>query len=237
MFNIYDDMILEVSGIKKLYGAQIAVNNISFSIDKGEIVGFLGPNGAGKSTTMKIITGGLPCSQGTIKINGIDLKKQPLMAKYNTGFLPENNPLYEDMYVREYLEYVAGIYSLDNKKASVEKVIQQTNLISESEKKIEQLSKGYKQRVGLAQAIIHEPALLVLDEPSSGLDPNQTDDMHQLLISLSENKGIIFSSHTLSEVATICTRILFINKGQILADLPRNEIKDLDLLFKELTRN
>ncbi|MDR0428371.1 MAG: ABC transporter ATP-binding protein [Dysgonamonadaceae bacterium] len=228
-------MILELKNISKSYGSRCAVNKLSFSIDKGEIVGFLGPNGAGKSTAMKIITGVQPADEGSVTINGVDLRKNPLEAKSHTGFLPEDNPLYTDMYVSEYLEYVAGIYSLKNRKEAVGRILSQTGLDSEANKKIEQLSKGYKQRVGLAQAIIHRPDLLILDEPTSGLDPIQTEEIHRLLLSIGANKGILFSSHTLSEVETVCTRILLLHKGKIKADIPRSEIGDLKTLFKELT--
>ncbi|MCC8145116.1 MAG: ATP-binding cassette domain-containing protein [Bacteroidales bacterium] len=230
-------MILKVQNISKSYGSQQVVKDISFSIQKGEIIGFLGPNGAGKSTTMKILTGCISPEQGKILIDDMDLMKNPLDAKSHIGFLPENNPLYEEMYVPEYLEYVAGLYSLDHKEEKTKQIIQQTGLTPEKHKKIEQLSKGYKQRVGLAQALIHDPDLLVLDEPTSGLDPNQTEEIHRLIVSLSKNKGILFSSHTLSEVATICTRILFIHRGEIKADLPVSEIQDLEILFKEITKN
>ncbi|MDR0864736.1 MAG: ABC transporter ATP-binding protein [Candidatus Symbiothrix sp.] len=230
-------MILEVQEISKNYGSQQAVKNVSFAIAPGEIVGFLGPNGAGKSTTLKMITGCVPLDKGAVKINGIDLWEDALKAKSLMGFLPEDNPLYGEMYISEYLEYVAGLYAMDHIKENVTEVIRQTGLQAETAKKIEQLSKGYRQRVGLAQAIIHQPKLLVLDEPTAGLDPNQTTEINALLLSLGRNKGILFSSHTLSEVATICTRILFIHRGEIVADLSRNEIGDLESLFKELTVN
>ena len=229
-------MVLQVQNISKYYGSQQVIKNISFTINKGEIVGFLGPNGAGKSTTMKIISGCIPYNEGRIMIKGNDFDKNPIHIKRSIGFLPENNPLYEEMYIAEYLKYVAGLYLLDHKTEKINTVIKQTGLTSEINKKIEQLSKGYKQRVGLAQALIHNPDLLILDEPTSGLDPNQMEEIHQLLLTLSPDKGILFSSHTLSEVATICTRILFIHKGEIVADIPQKEISNLESLFKELTR-
>ena len=228
--------ILEVEKISKRYGSQQAVQNVSFSVNKGEIVGFLGPNGAGKSPTLKMIAGSIPLDAGTVKIAGADIRQDALQAKSHIGFLPENNPLYDEMYIAEYLEYAAGLYALDNRKERVIEVIRQTGLQPEVHKKIEQLSKGYRQRVGLAQAIIHQPDVLLLDEPASGLDPNQTEEINQLLLSLSREKGILFSSHTLPEVATICTRILFIHRGEIVADLPKEDIEDLDVLFKELTK-
>ena len=199
-------------------------------------MGFLGPNGAGKSTTLKLITGSLPMDSGSVVISGYDLRRDPLKAKFHIGYLPENNPLYDDMYVPEYLDYAAGLYLLDNRKARIAEIIRQTGLQPEAHKKIEQLSKGYRQRVGLAQALIHQPDVLLLDEPLSGLDPNQADEINRLLLSLQSDKAILFSSHTLSEVASICTRILFIVRGEIVADLPRNEITDLEALFKELTQ-
>ncbi|MDH8701741.1 ABC-2 type transport system ATP-binding protein [Dysgonomonadaceae bacterium PH5-43] len=230
-------MILEIKDITKSYGHTKAANNVSFNIQKGEIVGFLGPNGAGKSTTMKIISGCTNYNKGEVIINNINLKENPIQAKEQIGFLPESNPLYEDMYIYEYLDYVAGLYpTIKNRRERIEQVIQQTGITPQRNKRINQLSKGYKQRVGIAQAIIHDPHLIILDEPTSGLDPNQTEEIHKLLLSLKENKGILFSSHTLSEVATICTRIVFINKGEIKADLQKNEIEDLDYLFKKLTK-
>ena len=228
-------LMLEVKNISKSYGSQPAVKNVSFSIGRGEIVGFLGPNGAGKSTTLKLITGSLPMDSGSVVISGYDLQRDALKAKSHTGYLPENNPLYDDMYVPEYLEYAAGLYRLDNRKERISEMIRQTGLQAESHKKIEQLSKGYRQRLGLAQALIHQPDVLVLDEPLSGLDPNQTDEINRLLLSLHADKAILFSSHTLSEVASICTRIVFILRGEIVTDLPRNEIDNLEILFKELS--
>jgi ABC-2 type transport system ATP-binding protein len=230
-------MILEAHNLSKNYGSQPAVKNVSFSIARGEIIGFLGPNGAGKSTVMKMITGCIPWDAGTVKINGIDLKKNDLEAKSHIGFLPENNPLYDEMYVPEYLEYVAGLYRIKEKKERVKEVIRQTGLQPEMRKKIEQLSKGYRQRVGIAQAIIHRPDLLILDEPVSGLDPNQIEEIHRLLVGLSRDAGILFSSHALSEVAAIYTRALFIREGEIVADVPRKEGNDLEALFKKLTGN
>jgi len=228
--------MLEAKNISKNYGSQPAVKNVSFSIQRGEIVGFLGPNGAGKSTTLKLIAGSLPMDSGSVFISGYDLRSDVLKAKSHIGYLPENNPLYDDMYVPEYLDYVAGLYLLDNRKERIAEIIRQTGLQPEAHKKIEQLSKGYRQRVGLAQALIHRPDVLVLDEPLSGLDPNQTDEINRLLLSLHSDKAILFSSHTLSEVASICTRIVLIVRGEIVADLPRNEIEDLEVLFKELTK-
>jgi ABC-2 type transport system ATP-binding protein len=229
-------MILEVCNIAKNYGSLPAVKGVSFSIGEGEIVGFLGLNGAGKSTVMKMIAGCIPFDAGSVKIRGIELKENALTYKSRLGFLPENNPLYDEMYVLEYLEYVAGLYAMESIEEEAREAVRQTGLQTEISRKIGQLSKGYKQRLGLAQAIIHHPDLLILDEPASGLDPRQTEEMLFLLCSLSRNKGILFSSHTLSEVSTIFTRILFIHRGEIIADLPRDEAGDLEALFKDLTK-
>ena len=228
--------MLEVKNISKNYGSQPAVRYVSFSIKQGEIVGFLGPNGAGKSTTLKLITGSLPMDSGSVVVSGYDLQRDSLKAKARIGYLPENNPLYDDMYVPEYLDYVAGLYLLDKRKERIAEIIRHTGLQPEVHKKIEQLSKGYRQRVGLAQALIHRPDVLILDEPLSGLDPHQTDEINRLLLSIHSDKVILFSSHTLSEVANICKRVMIIQRGEIAADLPQNEIADLEVLFKELTR-
>ena len=211
-------MSIEVKGLTRTYGEQKAVNNISFAIGKGEIVGFLGPNGAGKSTTMKIITGYLEADAGQAIVCGINVKEQPLAAKSKIGYLPEANPLYYDMYVREYLDFVADVHQVQNKKQTIEKVIETVGLTPESKKKIGQLSKGYKQRVGLAAALIHDPEVLVLDEPTTGLDPNQILEIRELIKRLGANKTVIFSSHILQEVEAICDRVVIINKGQLVAD-------------------
>ena len=230
-------MILEVQHISKKYGKQQALNDVSFCAEKGEIIGFLGPNGAGKTTTIKIITACLPFEEGSISVENFDISKDELKVKSRIGYLPENNPLYEEMYVPEYLEYVAGLYSPKKDiKETVKEVINQVGLTSEAHKQISKLSKGYKQRVGLAQAIIHNPRLLILDEPMSGLDPNQMDEIKKLLTELSQDKTILFSSHTLAEVSAICTRIIIIHKGRIVADKFLGEIDDLEMLFKTLTK-
>jgi len=209
---------MEMKGLTKLYGEQKAVNDISFYISKGEIVGFLGPNGAGKSTTMKIITGYLLPSAGEVKVGGINVQQHPLETKKKIGYLPEANPLYFDMYVREYLYFMADLHKVPNKKKRTEEVIGMTGLTPESKKKIGQLSKGYKQRVGLAAALIHDPEVLILDEPTSGLDPNQIVDIRELIRSLGKNKTVMFSSHILQEVEAICNRVIIINKGMLVAD-------------------
>ena len=201
-----------------MYGEQKAVNNISFSIQQGEIVGFLGPNGAGKSTTMKMITGFLEASDGEITVSGIDVKKDPLQVKRKIGYLPESNALYYDMYIREYLSFVADLHDVANKKQKVEDVILLTGLTPESNKRVGQLSKGYKQRVGLAAALLHDPEVLILDEPTSGLDPNQIIEIRNVIKEQGKNKLVLFSSHILQEVEAICDRVIIINKGNIVAD-------------------
>lgn len=211
-------MSIKVSGLKKLYGEQKAVDNISFSIEQGEIVGFLGPNGAGKSTTMKMITGYLAPDSGDIEVAGVRIKDQPNESKKKIGYLPEANPLYFDMYVREYLEFIAGVHEVKDPARAIEEVIKLTGLTPERHKKIGQLSKGYKQRVGLAAALIHDPEVLILDEPTSGLDPNQIIEIRDVIRNLGKNKTILFSSHILQEVEALCKRVIIISKGQLVAD-------------------
>lgn len=194
------------------------MNNISFSIGKGEIVGFLGPNGAGKSTTMKMITGYLEATSGDIQVCGIDVKKQPLEVKKKIGYLPESNALYYDMYVREYLDFMADVHEVAQKKKRIDEVIELTGLTPESKKRVGQLSKGYKQRVGLAAALLHEPEVLILDEPTSGLDPNQIIEIRNVIKEQGKNKLVLFSSHILQEVEAICDRVIIINKGHLVAD-------------------
>ncbi len=211
-------MSIEVRNLLKVYGAQKAVNNISFKVDKGEIVGFLGPNGAGKSTTMKIVTGYLQQNSGEAFVSGINVAQQPLEAKKKVGYLPEANALYYDMYVKEYLSFVAELHKVTNEKEEVKRVIEMVGLTIESKKKIGQLSKGYKQRVGLAAALIHDPEVLILDEPTSGLDPNQIIEIRDVIKQQGKNKTVLFSSHILQEVEAICDRVIIINKGQLVAD-------------------
>ncbi len=211
-------MSIEVINLTKIYDGQKAVNNISFSAKKGEIVGFLGPNGAGKSTTMKIITGFMVPEQGTVNVCQISVLEHPKETKAKIGYLPESNPLYLDMYAREYLAFVAGVYKVPHKKDRIEEVITLTGLMPESRKRIGQLSKGYKQRVGLAAALIHDPEVLVLDEPTTGLDPNQIIEIRDLIKGLGRNKTILFSTHILQEVEAICDRAIIINKGSLVAD-------------------
>jgi ABC-2 type transport system ATP-binding protein len=211
-------MSIEVKNLLKIYGEQKAVNNISFKVDKGEIVGFLGPNGAGKSTTMKIITGYLQKDGGDALVSGINVSADPLATKKKIGYLPEANPLYYDMYVREYLDFVSELHKVKNKKSKIEEVIELTGLTVESKKRIGQLSKGYKQRVGLAAALIHDPEVLILDEPTSGLDPNQIVEIREVIKQQGKNKTVLFSTHILQEVEAICDRVIIINKGEIVAD-------------------
>lgn len=217
-------MSIEVQQLTKIYGQQKAVDGISFSVDKGQIVGFLGPNGAGKSTTMKIITGYLTADNGEAIVCGIPVQKDPQAVKSKIGYLPESNPLYYDMYVREYLDFMASVHHIKSKKEAIEKAIDQVGLRKESAKKIGQLSKGYKQRVGLAAALIHDPEVLILDEPTTGLDPNQIIEIREVIKELGKNKTVLFSSHILQEVEAICNRIIIINKGKIVAD---NQLNDL----------
>lgn len=211
-------MSITINNLTKIYGAQKAVDDISFTVNKGEIVGFLGPNGAGKSTTMKIITGYLPSTKGTATVCGIAVDENSNETKKKIGYLPEANPLYFDMYVREYLDFVSNIHVVKNKKDKIEEVIKTVGLTVEANKKIGQLSKGYKQRVGLAAALIHDPEVLILDEPTSGLDPNQIVEIREVIKKLGQNKTVLFSSHILQEVQAICDRVIIINKGKIVAD-------------------
>ncbi len=213
-------MSIIVSDLTKRYGTQLAIDSLNFQVNEGEIVGFLGPNGAGKTTTMKIITGYIPGSGGKVTVYDNDVSEQSEQTKAIIGYLPEHNPLYLDMYVREYLGMVARIHKINPVKAEVERVIQTTGLTIESHKKIKELSKGYRQRVGLAQAIIHNPKVLILDEPTSGLDPNQLADIRLLIKTLSKDKIVIFSSHIMQEVEALCTRVIILNKGVIVADDP-----------------
>ncbi len=211
-------MSIEVRNLLKLYGEQRAVNNISFKVDKGEIAGFLGPNGAGKSTTMKIITGYLQQTGGEAFVCGLNVTEQPLETKKKIGYLPELNALYYDMYVREYLAFVAEVHRATETTKRIEHVIDLTGLKIESKKKIGQLSKGYKQRVGLAAALIHDPEVLILDEPTSGLDPNQIIEIREVIKKQGLDKTVLFSSHILQEVEAVCDRVIIINKGELVAD-------------------
>jgi ABC-2 type transport system ATP-binding protein len=213
-------MSIRVNNVSKFYGEQKALNQISFELGKGEIVGFLGPNGAGKTTTMKILTCFLTSDAGSSEVCGFDVQKHPMEVKRRIGYLPEHNPLYLDMYVREYLLFVAGIYSLSKPKRRVEEIVEKTGLLPESRKRIGELSKGYRQRVGLAQALIHDPEVLILDEPTSGLDPNQINEIRELIRETGREKTLLFSTHIMQEVEALCDRVIIINKGQIVADQP-----------------
>lgn len=211
-------MSVHISHLTKLFGEQAAVNDISFTVNPGEILGFLGPNGAGKSTTMKIITGYIPQTSGSATVCGFDVEKQSLEVRRHIGYLPENNPLYTDMYIKEYLEFVARLHGMKSFGNRVEEMIALTGLTPERRKKIGQLSKGYRQRVGLAQAMLHNPDVLILDEPTSGLDPNQLVEVRNLIKQLGKEKTVILSTHIMQEVQAICNRAIIINKGVIVAD-------------------
>jgi ABC-2 type transport system ATP-binding protein len=211
-------MSIEVKNLLKEYGQQKAVNNISFKVEKGEIVGFLGPNGAGKSTTMKIITGYLQQTGGEAFVSGINVHDDPMETKRKIGYLPEANALYYDMYVREYLGFVSEVHKMDHRQEAIDKAIETVGLKIESKKKIGQLSKGYKQRVGLAAALIHDPEVLILDEPTSGLDPNQIVEIREVIKQQGKDKTVLFSSHILQEVEAMCDRVIIINKGQLVAN-------------------
>ena len=219
-------MSLQVQHLTRIFGQQKAVNDISFSVNSGEIVGFLGPNGAGKSTTMKIATTYLSPSSGQVIVGGFDVVSEPLKARRITGYLPEHNPLYLDMFVHEYLAFVSGIFGIHgaDQKRRVGEMIELCGLTVEQNKRIESLSKGYRQRVGLAQALIHDPSVLILDEPTTGLDPNQIVEIRKLIKQISTQKTVIFSTHIMQEVQAICDRVIVINKGEIVAD---DQVKNL----------
>jgi ABC-type multidrug transport system, ATPase component len=212
-------MSIQLNNISKSYDDRQVLHSVGFDIPKGEVVAFLGPNGAGKSTTMKIITGLLAADEGTAKVCGIDVSADPMAVKRLIGYLPENNPLYPDMYVREYLEFAAGFYKFEgNVRQRIDQLIEQTGLTKEQTKKIGQLSKGYRQRVGLAQALMHDPEVLILDEPTTGLDPNQLVEIRQFIRELGREKTVILSTHILQEAAAMCERTIIINEGKIVAD-------------------
>jgi ABC-2 type transport system ATP-binding protein len=228
-------MSIAVENITKFYGEQKALDAVNFEVKKGEIVGFLGPNGAGKSTLMKILTTYLSASEGNAKVNGFDVKENALDVQKSVGYLPEHNPLYLDLFVREYLEYHANIHKVATE--NIEKVIALTGLTPESHKKIGQLSKGYRQRVGLATALLHNPEVLILDEPTTGLDPNQIIEIRNLIKEIAKDKTIFLSTHIMQEVEAICDRIIIINKGKIVEDVLKKDLtKKLETLFKEKTK-
>jgi ABC-2 type transport system ATP-binding protein len=236
-------MSIQVSNVTKMYGTQKAVDNISFSLNPGEIVGFLGPNGAGKSTTMKMITGYLRPTDGSLSVAGIDVEKDPIAAKKKIGYLPEANPLYYDMYVREYLDFIAQVHGIKNSSVRINDIIKVVGLTVESSKRTGQLSKGYKQRVGLAAAILHEPDVLILDEPTTGLDPNQILEIREVIRHLGRNKTVLFSTHILQEVEALCDRVIIINRGTLVADDTLANLKNsragdnLENIFRHLTIN
>ena len=219
-------MSVLVENLRKEYGRQTALDGISFSVGKGEILGLLGPNGAGKSTTMKILTCYLLASSGKAEVCGMDVTKNPLGVKASIGYLPEHNPLYPDMYIREYLDFAGRIFNIPSQKRSarIEELIEMTGLTAERKKKIGQLSKGYRQRVGLAQALIHDPEVLILDEPTTGLDPNQIIEIRNLIAETGKSKTVILSTHIMQEVSAICHRAVIINRGSIVADRPVSEL-------------
>jgi len=220
-------MSIKVTNLTKIYGKQKALDNLSIEIKKGEIVGLLGPNGAGKSTLMKIISCYIPPTSGQVEVMGNSIYEEPLRIKELIGYLPENNPLYYEMYVKEYLNFLAGIFHIKNKKERISEIIELTGLQKEQHKKIGALSKGYKQRVGLAQAFIHNPEVLILDEPTSGLDPNQLIEIRNVIKEVGANKTVLFSSHIMQEVEAVCDRILIIKDGKLIADSPKSEIRKL----------
>lgn len=248
-------MSIKVDQVSKLYGTQRAVDQISFKAQVGEIVGFLGPNGAGKSTTMKMITGYLRPDEGNIEVCGIQVKGEAIDTKRKIGYLPESNPLYHDMYVREYLDFIAGVHKIIQKNKKINEVIALTGLLPEAHKEIGQLSKGYKQRVGLAAALIHDPEVLILDEPTTGLDPNQIIEIREVIRELGKNKTVLFSTHILQEVEALCDRVIIINKGKIVTDSTLEDLlssslqedpnvvslqtksRKLEDIFRELTGN
>jgi ABC-2 type transport system ATP-binding protein len=232
-------MSLEIKKINKKYGDQDALIDVSFLLKKGDIVGFLGPNGAGKTTLMKIITSIIKPDSGDITINGYDTQKNEISTKRQIGYLAENNPLYKDMLVTEYLDFIASLYEIENKKDKVKEIIKKTGLESEIKKKIEELSKGYKQRVGIAAALVHDPNVLILDEPTTGLDPNQLIEIRKLIQEIGQKKIVLLSTHILQEIPKICNHIIIINKGRIVENTRmQNLIKksnNLEDHFQKLT--
>lgn len=232
-------MSIAVHDVEKKFGEQRALKGVSLRLEKGEVVGLLGPNGAGKSTLMRLVTGYLPPTSGRIEVCGFDVMDQPLETKRRVGYLPERNPLHEEMYVREYLRFVAGVHGVANKNERVDAVIDEVGLTPEVHKQIGQLSKGYRQRVGLAQALVHDPEVLILDEPTSGLDPNQLVDIRALIRRLGQDRTVILSTHIMQEVEAMCDRVVLIRLGEIVADAPLSEFVaaegGLEAQFKALT--
>lgn len=234
-------MSITVQNLTKIYGTQRAIDSLNFTIKKGEIVGFLGPNGAGKSTTMKIITGFLSATEGSAEVAGLNVTEQPIEIKRKIGYLPEHNPLYVDMYVREFLHFMGSLYGINSKKlkSRVTEIIKLVGLSLEQHKKIGQLSKGYRQRVGLAHALIHNPEVLILDEPTTGLDPNQLVEIRNLIKEIGREKTVILSTHIMQEVEALCERVIIINRGKIVADRRVADIlkegKTVETMFREVT--
>lgn len=232
-------MSIVVDNVSKVFGSQRALNGVSLTLERGEVVGLLGPNGAGKSTLMRLVTGFLPPTEGRIEVCGFDVMDAPLETKRRVGYLPERNPVHEDMYVREYLQFVAGVHGVKDKAQRVTSVIEEVGLTPEVHKQIGQLSKGYRQRVGLAQALIHDPEVLILDEPTSGLDPNQLVDIRALIRRLGQDRTVILSTHIMQEVEAMCDRVVLIRLGDIVADGPLSEFVvaegGLEAQFKALT--
>lgn len=232
-------MSIWVDNVQKRFGSQLALNGVELRIGKGEVVGLLGPNGAGKSTLMRLVTGYLPPSEGRVEVCGFDVAEAPLETKKRVGYLPEHNPLHEEMYVQEYLLFVAGLHKVVDRKARVAEVIREVGLTPEQHKTIGQLSKGYRQRVGLAQALLHDPEVLILDEPTSGLDPNQLVDIRALIRSLGKDRTVVLSTHIMQEVEAMCDRVVLIRLGKIVADAPLNDMVNapggLEAQFKSLT--
>ncbi|MBN2639611.1 MAG: gliding motility-associated ABC transporter ATP-binding subunit GldA [Bacteroidales bacterium] len=217
--------VIEIKEVSKFYGSEKALDKVSLSVNKGEVVGLLGPNGAGKSTLMKLLTSYLPPDEGSLRVKGIDVQQDSLFTRRMIGYLPEHNPLYQEMYVKEYLSYVLGIYNLNQKISDrVDEIVEMTGLRDVRYKKIMQLSKGYRQRVGIAQALIHDPDILILDEPTTGLDPNQLVGIRNLISSLGETKTVLLSTHIMQEVEAVCGRVVIINKGKIIADKNKKEL-------------
>ncbi|OFY86445.1 MAG: gliding motility-associated ABC transporter ATP-binding subunit GldA [Bacteroidetes bacterium RIFCSPLOWO2_12_FULL_35_15] len=234
-------MSIKVNNITKIYGEQRALDDVSFEVNTGEVVGFLGPNGAGKSTMMKILTCFIPQTSGTASVCGFDVAEESLEVRKNVGYLPEHNPLYLEMYVKEYLEFIAGLHHLKNVKSRIAEMIEMTGLQVEQKKKIGALSKGYRQRVGLAQALIHDPKVLILDEPTTGLDPNQLAEIRNLIISVGKHKTVMLSTHIMQEVEAVCDRVIIVNNGQIVANditsvLQNSQSKNIQFITVEFDK-
>ncbi|NDW08493.1 ABC transporter ATP-binding protein [Dysgonomonas sp. 520] len=229
--------MIKVNNITKKFGSQMAVDDVSFQLSSGEIVAFLGVNGAGKSTTIKIMTGVLGADSGQVSVFGHDIVADAIEAKKHIGYLPEDNPLYGDMYVKEYLGYVASIYNLNDRKNAVESVIERVGLRKEYKKKIQSLSKGNRQRVGLGQALIHNPGFLILDEPTSGLDPHQQNEIHEILSELGKTRIILFSSHNLHQTISVCNRYIIINNGKIVFDEKAKNVDSIEDIFNKVTNS